>query len=371
MQAAAAAFPTTGTATATTLTGGAVSPSAINGDLTLSPPVGEGKDYTECTAITVPVPVPISLPWSYFHMRFAIAMHLQRHIDAVQWLIQLLAVAILHGEEQAVPISAKHSSVRQAIVDCCEVLTSADLYSYTLPRLPALSAASTSTAGSDEVVAALINSFCNSVRSSFGRYCVTKQRHLEAATAFLSVSPPMPIEAIEAARQAGDWQLALTIAGRFHNSSLIATEVVVSTDESMRVVSSSRMFDLDPRRIANEIVNGYYETIEQAESGMFGDELESEAEAIQGPGASFGVAGVGRSPHSRRRTGLGSGDLAVEAAQLSVDYCQDVERAVALLLAARRWTAAAQVVLKAGRRDLLENEVRYRILFYSTVLYDV
>ena len=46
-----------------------------------------------------------------------------------------------------------------------------------------------------------------------------------------------------------------------------------------------------------------------------------------------------------------------EAAQIAMEYCNDAESAVLMLILSQRWTAAVQAALKSQRRDLLNEEV--------------
>jgi hypothetical protein len=51
-------------------------------------------------------------------------------------------------------------------------------------------------------------------------------------------------------------------------------------------------------------------------------------------------------------------DRAVEAAQIRLDYCDDVQGAVAILLLAHKWREAVSVASKKREYNLLANEVR-------------
>ena len=96
--------------------------------------------------------------------------------------------------------------------------------------------------------------------------------------------------------------------------------------------------ELDPKRLAFDIVSAFKESLEQGESGIFGDIGGAEIEDPTDGDAPSGKA--------------------VEAAQISLDYCDDVETAVSILLLSSKWMAAAQIALRTNRKDLLLEEVR-------------
>jgi hypothetical protein len=171
-----------------------------------------------------------------------------------------------------------------------------------------------------------------------------KRQYGEAVVAFLTASPPRPAEAVDAARQDGDWPRALMIAGRY-------------------AAAAPGGGGLDPRRVASEIVSEYKESLEQAESGLFGPAEAADGDDDDGGGGgglglhSGAPAGGPAAAGGGLPTGLGAHDKAVDAAQIAVDYCDDPESAVAILVLAQRWTAAVHVALKARRADLLREEV--------------
>jgi hypothetical protein len=160
----------------------------------------------------------------------------------------------------------------------------------------------------------------------------------------------------------GDWTAAVTIAARFHYAATHSR-----TDSAAPSPSSAE--DLSPRRVAQEIVSAFRESLEQGEAGLFDEDAAgsggasssawaAESTAMLG-GDDNGMGGAGGAGNgSGEGTAGGAGDKALEAAQLSLEYCGDAEAAVAILVLARRWTAAAQAALKSQRMDLLLEEVR-------------
>lgn len=131
----------------------------------------------------------------------------------------------------------------------------------------------------------------------------------------------------------GDWQLALMIAGRYGSNSTGGGGL------------GGGEVGLDPKRVAFELVSVFRESLEQGESGIF-DYAGADSLVPTGLGDMEEMGGMD-----------GAKGKALEAAQLSVEYCDDAETAVSILLLSSKWTAAAQVALKANRRDLLLEEV--------------
>ena len=165
-----------------------------------------------------------------------------------------------------------------------------------------------------------------------------------------------------AARSMGDWQLALMIAARYsgyEKKSDITTRSESGNDTLSSGVDNTSSLNektkyfiidpnvdesnisLDPKRIAYEIVSAFKESLEQGESGIF-DNITS-GETV-GFGDNAGVEITSKK--------------AFEAAQISLDYCNDVESAVTILLLSSEWLAAAEMALKKNRKDLLIEEVR-------------
>ena len=182
---------------------------------------------------------------------------------------------------------------------------------------------------------ALAASLLSRTRAAFGRFCLSKMRYHEAIAAFLSASPPLAEEAVRAARQLGDWQLLLTLASKF--ASIIGPE-------------------LAPMRLAQEIVSGFRESLAQGETERQGFEFRDSSFGGGGD-SSNSVSPSGTEPDSGARS-----DKASQAAQMCLDYCDDVEGAVSILVHSRRWLEAAFMALKRKRTDLLHEEVSEIIL---------
>ena len=155
----------------------------------------------------------------------------------------------------------------------------------------------------------------------------------EAVSAYLSACPPRSEDAVKAARLLGDWQLALMIASRYGKS----YGGQGTTAAEAEVGAGVKNTDLDSKRVAFEIVSAFKESLEQGESGIFEDAADADLNPL----------GIGEEEKGK----------ALEAAQMSVSYCDDAETAVSILLLASKWTAAAQLALKVNRRDLFFDEV--------------
>lgn len=166
-------------------------------------------------------------------------------------------------------------------------------------------------------------------------------QYSESVAAYLSAHPPRAVDAIKAARLLGDWQLALMIAGRYGSGGGGCEE--------------NKEGNLDARRVAFEIVSAFKESLEQGESGIFDDQGDADLVPL---GFGAGEDGGGGGMEACR-------GKAIEAAQISVDYCGDSEAAVSILLLSAKWTAAVHMALRAGRKDLLTEEVKTDVLLSS------
>ena len=159
----------------------------------------------------------------------------------------------------------------------------------------------------------------------------------EAVSAYLSACPPRAEDAVKAARLLGDWQLALMIASRYGKSN--SSHGGATSETESETGAGVKNTDLDPKRVAFEIVSAFKESLEQGESGIFEDAADADLNPL----------GIGEEEKGK----------ALEAAQMSVSYCDDAETAVSILLLASKWTAAAQLALKVDRRDLFFDEVSF------------
>ena len=132
------------------------------------------------------------------------------------------------------------------------------------------------------------------------------------------------------------------IAGRFHGTSYHGSSTANSSHAAGGLLNqggggspTTHTYTIDPRMIASEIVREYKENLEQAESGLFGDDdvdddegglgLAANTNTMHG-GASAAVDGSGGGGNGEYlnnsknlatlHVGLGSGDRAIEGENL-------------------------------------------------------
>lgn len=183
------------------------------------------------------------------------------------------------------------------------------------------------TASSQQSTIELMKNLLRRIRVSYGTVSVTKQKYDEAVTAFLSADPPAYPEAIRAARLASDWRLVLTLTGRQ------ATAEGVNPFQRLQ-------------KVAAELVSAFRESQEQG---------DGEHEAACSVLPSY----LNSKVESNTTDKSSNSDRALEAAQLSLEYHDDVETATGILLSARKWNDALYTVMKKNRTDLLMDEVTF------------
>jgi len=178
---------------------------------------------------------------------------------------------------------------------------------------------------------AALRQLVSDTRIAFGEYQLLRGGgmcdYAEAVASFMAAEPPAVARAIFAALQAQDWQVALSLAAR-HASALAA----------------QGRAELSPKKIAADIVSDLMVQLEQA------------ATFIDGSGTDID-AGAGAEAGAKAAENAILGDQITQAAQLCVEYAQDAEGAVRLLLLARRFQQAAQMALRHNRMDLLLDDV--------------
>jgi hypothetical protein len=121
--------------------------------------------------------------------------------------------------------------------------------------------------------------------------------------------------------------------------------------------------EMDPVRIAQEIVSEFRENLERGETfGNLADENAVAGEVAGGGAGGEEAAGAGEGGEGYGCGGYmalspSGGDKVMEAARLCVDYCDDHETAVGMLTTAQRWLPAMQLAMRFRRVDL-QSEVR-------------
>lgn len=277
-------------------------------------------------------------------MFYAVNKYLNRHEAAIEWGVKALRCYAESVQDQATMESNVNDAVydetmKEVASNLFLIIKGNNLYEMALPLLSKLvidigrrmkqvshkkEESSTSTTPSNSKRLPLVSEICsnllNTTRKAHGDWCVSKMNHREAVAAYLSTNPPCAAEAIRSARLEGNWQQALMISGRF---------------------SSTLSAEYTPQRIAQDIVAGFREVLEQgevSESDLFDDSANNNTDDSTQEGTPYG-------------------DKNIEAAQLCLDYCDDTEGAVEILILSRRWYEAANAALKKRRTDLLHQEI--------------
>jgi hypothetical protein len=273
-------------------------------------------------------------------MKFKVNLHLKRHIKCIESGLYALEAQIdmdgnldeLMKDNLALNISDIIELVYKLTLDHNLYLTSITI----LSRILSSKYKSSNVAISSNIE--LGKNLLRRIKIAYGDICTSKQLYAEAITSYLSADPPSYQDAIKAARSGGDWQKALLLVGR-------------------QAVEERKDPTLALRRIAAEIVLTFKESVEQ---GGENDNIE---------GSSFILPSYLVSRNIISSTDISSAssiqeekDRAVEVAQISLDYCDDTESAVAILLSAKKWSNALQTCIRKNRSDLLEEEVRMHIV---------
>eukprot|EP01034_Spumella_vulgaris_P024576 gene24576-30941_t len=262
-------------------------------------------------------------------MHFRVNAHLYRYHQVIDWGVKLLNALLTHAALFSVSTTGSESTdatdtvqLLTEVVRAAEELTKTvdkqDLFAYALPKLYSVEVKHSSGGAHRDTAGphVILTKTLSDMRVQYAAKCVSKMNYSEAITAYLSATPPHAIEAVQAARQLGSWQHALTIAGRYCHEERYKT----------------RQMEIQPQRIAQEIVSEFRENLEQGET--FAGTASGEAE-----------------DHSAVQN---ADDKVVEAARLSIEYCDDAEGAVSILTTAQRWMRAMQVAIKFNRKDLQE-----------------
>eukprot|EP01041_Mallomonas_annulata_P000313 gene313-571_t len=261
-------------------------------------------------------------------MEHQVYLHLKRSRDALCCGVEALDWCTSAMVDEQIDPESK-SIIESKAVDLVEALTrvatSEELQEHFIPSIQQIISKHNKLAGDKPYAVragsnkySMLQSLLSKVIYSHANLLVSQGKFGEAATAFLMTSPPDVRAAIDAARQLGDWQLALTIAGRHEGSHKKST-----APTTMDAIPTALM-------IAQEIVDTYTTGLEQGQGcaeDCFSGSQESES--------------VG-------------GDRSLEVAQLCIDYCKDIERAISILTLARHWKEALFTACKHNRRDLMD-----------------
>jgi hypothetical protein len=259
-------------------------------------------------------------------MQFKIFLHLKKFQEAARAAISaLISCATLSGATSVVlkstldfiTVDTEFESMAGVFV---QIVSENDLFSSMLPELRREVLKLTKCQNKFSI---MLNSILPEVQAAFGYKCIEKLEFSEAISVFLSMSPPKRLDALRAARMKGDWAMVLAIAGRGIEG------------------------EVDIRKIVQELVADCKESLEQGES--FDDE--------------YGMSIAAPSPittieENLHLAGDKTEDRALYSARLCLDYLDDTESAIEILLAARKWIDAINIAVMKKRYDLLAEDVR-------------
>lgn len=297
----------------------------------------------------------------YCFMRFRVYVHLGKHDAAINW-----GLACLESIAMKIASTGTGSDdldLDQLLNDMLAIVVENNIYVPCFPKLrelrqrihsflislPAPTTQNfggltlkvkkkTPTVSDNHPALSPVTSLLSKVFNSYGQACYSKGEYHESISAYLSSSEPQaPRGAVEAAIQSGDWHLALGLGGRFYNPDEVHGE---SDDGNPFFQNSQTTRSLDPKEIARELIDTFRSSIEQGG----GEDAASEYYTVF--------------QHNSKLYGDTSGfDHAMEASQLCIEYFDDVEGAVGILLLSKRWRSAAQLAARTRRLDLLREEV--------------
>jgi hypothetical protein len=149
----------------------------------------------------------------YSLMRFRVNVHLKRHSQAVDAALQFLGR--MHScSDAADPVYDEAVSV---IAVLRKIVKEESMHAHILPRLAGLLEAlgmdSSTVVGPAARVDDLLCTLLSALRLEHGLLCASRMEYAEALAALLATRPVRAVEAIEVAKQMGNWQLAISIAG--------------------------------------------------------------------------------------------------------------------------------------------------------------
>lgn len=318
---------------------------------------------------------PKEINTSYCLMRFRVYVYLNKYESAINW--GLACLESISKNRANTGTTNDEIDLNQLLSDILLIITQNNIYIPCFPKLKNLRQRILTTLTNlpvpttqnfggltlkvkkktqtfTETHPALfpVTSLLSKVYYSYGQYCYTKGEYSESITSYLSSSELMaPRGAVEAAIQSGDWQLALGLGGRYYNPNEEKKDEQ-NEYENLLFQNSQNTRSLDPKDIARELIDTFRSSIEQGG----GEDAASEYYTVfQHNSKLYGNAAA---------TTTTGADHAIEASQLCVEYFDDVEGAVSILLSSKRWRSAAQLAARKRRLDLLREEVIILFLIY-------
>lgn len=285
------------------------------------------------------------------HMKFRVYLHQSDFKSAATWGIRAVALSgcVVSGASPDIE-SGLHA-------DVFDIIEMHDLHSTALPLIRELLGKRKAEAASDTVAIPPppksssgyedLYRMLSQVLVSFGSRAMILGNYKEAMSAFLVADPPRLSLAISAAKSAKDWKLAMSLAGR---ASLMNATGSSGGDGSC----------LTLQEIAASIVEDFEAGLEQGMSeeedyfSFFPSSLDF-ALLNKAPDVYAAQRGEGAADSALTTPVEVEEDRAMEVALMCIEYLDnDVERAVAILLAGRKWMQAAQLAFRYERQDLVE-----------------
>lgn len=208
-----------------------------------------------------------------------------------------------------------------------------------------------------------VTALLSKVLFSYGEHCHTQGLYDEAIAAFLSCSEPAaPKCAVHAAIVNGNWHEAIAIGGGYYTEG--DDERCDDEDDDMDPYGSNKVTSLNPKRVAQGIIEDYKSMLEQGLGGIESNEY-----------ISIFCSNTEKTPQTETvvnittSTSSESGETqAISIATLCLEYFNDIEGAVAILLLAKAWRAAAQMASRHRRSDLLTEEVGGALRFEAKAM---
>lgn len=296
--------------------------------------------------------IPLESSECYCLMRFKVYVHLSKWALAIQWGIECVQQYILRireGEKQKLEGERSFGRLNESVlneimIEIRHICSANSLYTFALSKLRKfytllLSAPSPTDSmsksnlsvsiqkSSEEEGIFIARNLFSKIMCAYGDYCFSQNLFKEACTAFLNCSHDnfeTVTQAIRSAKKDGDYDLALAIAGRHAG-----------------IRGANQLHSISPQLVCKEIITEYKSMLEQGGSCGESDDYFN-SNCVEGSGESQDASSRNRSK---------------EVAQMCLEYFDDVEGAVGILILSRNWIAAATVASKSQRLDILREEV--------------
>ena len=269
-------------------------------------------------------------------MRYKVHVHLKMFSESVQWGLRALRAcyeftvhtSVGDGEANLARneiIRTQEFRIDDIESELFQIVASNSLFTSAIADIQGLlqKAATSPRNEFSKIMASLLSK----LQFSFGAKCLSELNYSEAVSAYLSTNPVSVREAVHAAKLLQDWGLAIAIMGKYENL------MSVEEDENLSVQS-----------LAQELVSDYKAMLEQGEydDDGFGN--------FQPPNLEVDPLQYALSPCTEP-------EKSFEAARMCVDYLDDTEGAIAILLLAQKWVEAVNLSLRKKRTDLLSEDI--------------